>query len=75
MNTRSPYTKAEHTETNSRLWPIVTMWTSWDVERFINDIGYAKYAKCFSRNAINGHDLLTTNAFDLQRLGIRMPSR
>ncbi|KAH9519517.1 hypothetical protein Btru_002915 [Bulinus truncatus] len=53
-----------------RAWSMSTMWTTLDVHRYICDIGYSKYAKWFSRNAITGKDLANLTVYDLQRLGV-----
>ncbi|CAL1534598.1 unnamed protein product [Lymnaea stagnalis] len=52
-------------------WPLPSMWTFLDVHRYICDIGYSKYANCFSRNAINGARLGDLSVYDLQRFGVK----
>ncbi|BFZ11536.1 hypothetical protein BsWGS_14575 [Bradybaena similaris] len=51
-------------------WPLTTNWTVRDVGRYVTDLGYRNYAKCFTENAITGKDLEKMDAFDLQRLGV-----
>ncbi|CAG5124636.1 unnamed protein product [Candidula unifasciata] len=54
-------------ETRCTSWPVTTNWTVRDVGRYVHDLGYTKYFRCFTENAITGKDLETMDAFDLQR--------
>lgn len=47
--------------------PVTTSWTVRDVGRYVTDLGFRNYAKCFTENAIAGKDLEKIDAFDLQR--------
>ncbi|KAI2652373.1 sterile alpha motif domain-containing 15 [Labeo rohita] len=45
-------------------------WSSEDVARWIESIGFPQYQACFTQNYITGRKLIHVNCFNLPRLGI-----